>query len=468
MPTVAASLTSTITATLSPITTLTMTSTLTQFSGAPGIGDSYYPNMGNGGYDVQDYVIALDVIPLTNDITGSVTITAEALEHLDAFNLDVHRLGIASVSVNGRDAFFALDEDELTVTPSKALNEGDSFTVVIEYHGSPRLFYSDAAPFPMGWSHTDNGAINVFGEPEAAMTWFPNNNHPRDKATYRFEITVPKPWIVAATGVLKDKRTQGDKTTFILEMDQPMASYLASINIDIYDLVAQTGPNGMLIRNYFPVDLPDEFRVNFAKLADMIAFFDDLFGPYPFEEYGVVVAAPDGLCSRTDLSYEAQTLSIHCPSEFMTSETVIAHELTHMWFGDSVSLENWQDIWLKEGFATYAQWLWESQNDPEIIAQLAREYQQFDIDTPYPVAEPSPDDIYTSESYFGGALVLQALREQVGEATFFDILRAYAERYRYDVAGTDEFIAIAEDVSGQDLTGFFEDWLYGDSLPGLP
>ena len=458
----------TLIATSTSFSTITATTTPVLISGAPGIGDTYYPNMGNGGYDVQEYVIALDIDPVGNDITGSVTISAMALEYLEAFNLDFHRLTVDSVNVNEEEAIFSRNEDELTIKPSKALEADKPFTVVVAYHGSPRLFRSDAAPFPMGWSHTDDGSINVFGEPESAMTWFPNNNHPRDKATYRFEITVPNPWMVAATGVLKETNVNGDHTTFIWEMDQPMASYLASINIDQYDLVTQTGPNGMTIRNYFPVDLPSENRTDFKKLADMIDFFDDLFGPYPFDEYGVVVAAPDGLCAETDLSLEAQSMSIHCPSEFMTSETVIAHELTHMWFGDSVSLENWQDMWLKEGFASYAEWLWETKNDSNDIALLAREYQNFRFDTEFPVAEPSPDDLYTGESYLGGAMVLQALREEVGEETFFDILRTFTKRYQYAVAGTDEFMAIAEEVSGKYLQPFFEKWLYSDILPKLP
>jgi len=455
-------------ATSSLLSTLTATTTPVLIAGAPGIGDTYYPNMGNGGYDVQDYVIALEIDPLSNEIAGSVTITAVTLEYLEAFNLDFHRLTVDSVSVNDSSATFSRDNDELIIMPATALEADESFTIVVTYHGSPKLFRSDAAPFPMGWSYTDDGSINVFGEPEAAMTWFPNNNHPRDKATYRFEITVPNPWIVAATGVLKDTQTNGDHTTFIWEMNQPMASYLASISVDKFDIVTQTGPNGMTIRNYFPTDLPSEYRTGFKQLANMINFFDDLFGPYPFDEYGVVVADPDGLCAEIDLSLEAQSMSIHCPSKFMTSETVIAHELSHMWFGDSVSLENWQDIWLKEGFATYAEWLWESKNDSNKIARLAREYQQFQFDTEFPVAGPSPDDLYTGESYVGGAMVLQALREEVGKEIFFNILRTYTERYRHGNAGTDEFIAVAEEVSGQDLTFFFEDWVYGDTLPKLP
>ena len=161
-------------------------------------------------------------------------------------------------------------------------------------------------------------------------------------------------------------------------------------------------------------------------------------------------------------------MTIHCPSAFMTSEVVIVHELAHQWFGDSVSLENWQDIWLKEGFASYAEWLWQTRNDPEKMIDVAKVNTKFFIDSDYPVVAPSPKDLYTDESYTGGALVLQALRMEVGDEAFFNILRTYTERYRYKYAGTDEFIAIAEEVSGKNLKEFFDDWLFSETLPELP
>lgn len=447
---------------------LTITPSPMPVNGAPGIGDTYYPSMGNGGYDVQRYVITLDVDPTTNDINGSVTIQATATEFLASFNLDFHALTVDSVTVNDETAKSSRNEDELTITPSEPLEINKPFTVVIEYHGSPELFISQAAPFPMGWSHAKDGAINMWGEPEAAASWFPNNNHPRDKATYRFEITVPDPWMVAATGTLKETKKNNDQTTFIWEMEQPMATYLASINIDRYDLVTQTGPNGLIIRNYFPVDLRKPYRIDFDIIPEAIDFFDDLFGPYPFEEYGVVVAAEGGLCEKVELALEAQSMSIHCPSAIMTSERVIAHELAHQWFGDSVSLENWQDVWLKEGFAAYAEWLWQSKNDPAAMQRIAKSEEQMFFDSDYPVADPAPKDLYTQESYTGGALVLQALRLEVGDETFFKILRAYAEQYRFGYAGTDEFIVVAEEVSGQDLKSFFDAWLFSKKIPELP
>ncbi len=435
--------------------------------GAPGIGDPYYPTLGNGGYDVQNYTISMDVDPAANTVTASTTITANATEFLSSFNLDFHGLTIDSVTVNDVDAKYSRNGDELTITPAAPLQENKSFTAVVQYHGTPETITSGGLS-GMGWNHAESGAINVWGEPDAASTWFPSNNHPRDKATYRFEVTVPDPWVVAATGTLQETKPNEGKTTYIWEMNKPMATYLASIDIDQYKLSTQKGPAGINIRNYFPKDLPLSYRGQFMAIPDMIDFFDKFFGPYPFSEYGVVVAAKDGLCTNSPVSLEAQTLTVHCPTDFMTSAVVIAHELAHQWFGDSVSLENWQDIWLKEGFATYASWLWLSKNDPATLKQIATDNATHFSDTPYSVAEPSPANLYTDESYTGGALVLYALQQEVGDETFFKILQTYAKKYQYGNASTENFIAVAEEVSGKDLSSFFETWLFSKQLPQLP
>jgi aminopeptidase N len=224
----------------------------------------------------------------------------------------------------------------------------------------------------------------------------------------------------------------------------------------------------MKIRSYFPPNYSSQLKSGFDILPAAIEFFDNLFGPYPFDEYGVVISDKTPPCSIVDTALEAQSMSIHCPSVVMASERVIIHELAHQWFGDSISLENWKDIWLKEGFASYSEWLWDSKNDPDELSRIARLNKERFFDSNIPVGEPPPDNLYTDESYKGGALVLEALRLKVGHETFLKILKTYADRYRYGNAGTDEFIALAEEVSGQDLTEFFDQWLFGERLPNLP
>jgi aminopeptidase N len=435
--------------------------------GTPGIEDPYYPTWGNGGYDIQHYTIAMNVNPTANTVTGTTTITANTTEALSSFNLDFLGLTIDSVTVNGNDATYARSADELIITPSAPLEADQPFTTVVQYHGTPATVTSGGLS-GMGWSHGESGVINVWGEPDAASAWFPSNNHPRDKATYRFEITVPDPWMVAASGTLKETNPNGGKTTYVWEMDQPLATYLASISIDQYELATQKGPDGVTIRNYFPKGVASTYRSPFDKLPAMIDFFNGYFGPYPFSEYGVVIAGEDGLCNDVQIALEAQTMSIHCPVDSMVTETTISHELAHQWFGDSVSLENWKDIWLKEGFATYASWLWGAQGDPVHLKRIASYTSKQFFDSEYSVAQPSPDELYTNESYDGGALVLYALQQEVGDETFFKILRTYAKRYQYGNAGTDEFVAVAEELSGKDLQSFFDAWLFSEKMPDLP
>ncbi len=450
------------------INTLGCQASPTPVNGAPGIGDPYYPNLGNGGYDVQSYTIKLEIDPPTNTITGSTTILATTTEALVSFNLDFHGLTVDTVTVNKKVAQFSRKADELTITPAKPLKLNKSFTVVVEYHGLPELILSQAIPVEVGWAHANNGAINVLSEPEGASTWFPNNNHPRDKATYIFEITVPQPWIVAATGTLKETKKNGDSNTFIWEMAQPMATYLASINVDQYELFTQSGPNGMTIRSYFPIDFPSSQRLGANILPAAIDYFDGLFGPYPFEEYGIVIANTEGLCKDSDFALETQSMSVHCPSITMTSEVVIVHELAHQWFGDSVSLENWKDIWLKEGFATYAEWLWTTRNRDLNTLNRVVKAQMVGYYPGTATGDPPVGDLYRNEVYKGGALVFHALRLTVGEDMFFKIIQTYLEKYRGNYAGTDEFIALSEEISGQDLQEFFDSWLLDNKLPAMP
>ena len=214
---------------------------------------------------------------------------------------------------------------------------------------------------------------------------------------------------------------------------------MTALNIDEYVIETEQGPDGVLIRNYFPPDFPEASKAGIDQIADMLAFFSDRFGPYPFEAYGsVIVDIPDdGVAAM-----ETQTLSQHGENEFALSETIIAHELAHQWFGNSVSLENWQDIWLKEGAATYAEWLWmDHKEGADALDAKVRRVYPFEAFSPNPPGNPSPTNLYTNTVYDRGALTFHALRLRVGDEVFFQILRTYTERFRYGNASTADFIA---------------------------
>jgi len=217
----------------------------------------------------------------------------------------------------------------------------------VSYSGMPGEFNRRGDGYPVSWNSYDDGVM-VAGEPAGSSGWYPVNEHPLDKATYSYRITVPAPYSVAANGQLINTISNPDDTsTFVWKSAWPMASYLATVNIAVFDVETEDGPNGVLIRNYFEENISQRTRSTFDRQAEMIEFFNEVFGPYPFSAYGAVV-------HNLDLGFalETQTLSLFGRR---TGEGVVAHELAHQWFGNSVSLKSWQDIWLNEGFASYAE-----------------------------------------------------------------------------------------------------------------
>lgn len=433
-------------------------------AGAEGIGDAYYPQLGNGGYDVLHYTLELSIDPQSNTLSGDCSIEAQATQPLSAFNLDFSGLTIERVTVNQRKAKYLQNERELTITPARPIDDGDVFTVTVTYSGSPEATPSPGIWWSSGWHHNNENEVYVSSETAGSANWYPVNDHPLDKAAYTFRITVPKPYVVAANGLLQGELDNGDTMTYIWEAAQPMASYVVGLNIAEYVVETEQGPDGVFIRNYLPPDFPESSKAVIDPTADMLAFFSERFGPYPFEAYGTVIVDIDEFGAM-----ETQTLSQHTEEDYSLNEYVIAHELAHQWFGDSVSLESWQDIWLKEGAATYAEWLWLEHNEGvNAIDTKVRSIYPFQAFTPNPPGNPLSTNLYTSVIFDRGALTFHALRLRVGDDVFFKILRSYTERFRYGNASTADFIAVAEEVSGQALSGFFDSWLYDLQIPPIP
>jgi aminopeptidase N len=438
-------------------------------AGSTGAGDPYYPELGNGGFDVMHYDVTLTVDPATNQVNAETKLRARATEPLSSFSLDFGALTVDEVRVNGAPAQYRHDYLELFITPTSTLPAGQDFEVAVRYHGQPGLS-PDVTTKPLvadiGWWHDKDGTINVISEPSGARSWFPGNDHPSDKATYRFDVTVPKPWIVAASGQLKEQTEVGDRTRYVYQMDSPMAMYLASIDIGKYEINRLEGPNGVLIRSYFPPDYLPGMRDHFKQLPQMMEYLETLFGPYPFKEYGVLIASHSfPLCSGYGTAAEIQTLTVHCPQPTMAADQVIVHELAHQWFGDSVSLKEWRDVWLKEGMATYAEWMWQTREKDAATLDEVVKVHLADYKPEAPVADPSPTQLYRREVYDGGAFVFHALRREIGDEPFFKILRTYLERYKGSSASTDDFIAVAQEVSGRDLRAQFDQWLYKVGAP---
>jgi aminopeptidase N len=435
-------------------------------AGSDGIGDPYYPTMGNGGYDVLNYDLAIDVDMDVETISATAKIQAVARQALRQFNLDFVGFEIASLKVNGRDAGFSRADGELIIQPAEALADGTEFTVEVGYAGRPGEgeAYGDIE-FLEGWNFYPDGVI-VAGEPTGAETWYPANNHPSDKATFAFHITVPKPFIVAANGILKERTDHGGTWTYEWVMDDPMASYLATIAISNFEIRETKSQTGILVRDYLDADIRDAVEDSTSVLPAALDFFSGIFGPYPFDASGVVVHE-----LNLPFSLENQTLIVM--GYTFAYEVVVVHELAHQWYGDSVSVASWKDIWLNEGFASYAETLWweHTQGAGALKEDLISRYEYLEsipASRMDPIGDPGPDHLFDPEVYDRGALTLHALRLKAGDKAFFRILQEYFSRYRDANASTGDFTALAEEISGQELDGFFQDWLYETDLPDIP
>lgn len=431
--------------------------------GASGVGDPIFPLLGNGGYDVQHYTIDLSVDAARNEIAGATTIRSEAIHPLRSFHLDLAGLKVEEVTVNGAQASFERNGQELTIIPSSPLNAGTLFTTFVTYAGTPTpIEDADLGFVAQGWNWRD-GVFFVVSEPQGAMTWYPVNNHPIDKATYTLRITVEEPNVVAANGVLVEEIDHGDRRTFVWEMVQPMASYLTTVVIGDFVRVEETASTGVTIRHYFPPRYADQLTQAFANTDEMLTFYSDLLGTYPFDAYGAAV-----MPFPLSFALETQTLSIFGLD--MATEGVNAHELAHQWFGNAVTLASWNQTWLNEGFATYLQRLW-------LEHKLGREFLETGMRRYYAMLSamktPAPGNVdarslFSLSVYERGAWVLHALRLRIGDERFRQFLRTYFTRFKDGVASTEDFIAVANEVSEQDLTDFLQSWIYDENLPPIP
>ena len=426
--------------------------------GSPGLGDPFFPLAGNGGYNVSHYGLSLSYEPSTNQLSGTATISATATQDLSRFDLDLRGFTISRLDVAGRAATFSRDGQELVVTPRTGIRTGTSFTIVVAYGGTPTVV-TDPDFSIEGWVPTDDGAF-VVGEPQGSPAWYPVNDNPRDKATYDFSVRVPAGLTVMANGVLQSHDTSGGRTTWVWRESDPMAPYLATATLGRFDLDVSTAGG---VPSYVAVDPQLPAGNVLRKLPDIVAFYSSIYGPYPFTAAGAIVDS----ARAVGYALETQTKPVF---DRMPDEATLAHEQSHMWFGDSVTLTQWPDIWLHEGFATWSEWIWSEHEGNSSAHQIfEHEYNtpanQTSFWTPPPGDPGTPFYLFNGTIYDRGAMTLQALRERVGDLTFFQIMRSWAAQHRHGNATTAQFIALSEQLSGMDLDHFFDVWLYEPEKP---
>lgn len=434
-------------------------------AGAPGLGDPYFPMEGNGGYDVDHYDLAVHIEPKGRPaLRGTARITARATQDLDSFDLDLQGLTVRHLRVDGHPAAYHRDGQELVITPPVGIRAGHGFTVTVTYDGTPAppsaamLFGSQ-----YGWIATDDGVL-VATEPDAASTWFPSNDHPRDKATYALDVTVPSGLFAVSNGELVGQRSAAGHTTYQWRQRRPMATYLATATVGHFDVHRGHTPAGVpLLVAVDPRERAGS-RTLPATTAAIVDYWSELFGRYPFDSTGGVAEhVPD-----LHFSLETQNRPLYGGSP---PPGLAAHELAHQWFGDSLTVRSWSDTWLNEGFATFGTWLWSEHTGGNSAQQAFDEvYAHYPADAKFwqtIIAAPGRSSMFASAVYQRGAMTLQALRRRLGDATFFRIMRTWTSRYRYGTVTTADFVALAESMSGQDLRQFFQVWLFTPTRPAL-
>ncbi|MGV9521391.1 M1 family metallopeptidase [Streptomyces griseus] len=432
--------------------------------GAVGLRDPYFPGLGNGGYDVTHYGLELDVDPAAGQLRGTATITARATQDLSAFHLDLLGLDVESATVEGRRAAVNRAGKELTLRPAAGaesrLRKGRTFTAVVRYSGSP-LTVTDPDGSKEGWLPTADGAV-ALGEPTGSMAWFPGNHHPSDKAAYDIGITVPEGLAAISNGELVSRRTANGRTAYRWRTAEPMASYLATVAVGRFATEQSVTPDG--VRLFTAVD-PESAAASedvLARMPAVLKWAAGKFGPYPFSSAGAIV-------ERTgDSSYalETQNRPVY-PGPPDTA--LLVHELAHQWFGNSVTPKTWRDMWLNEGFATYAEWLWAADHEDVPVEESFREAYEDDANWAFPPADPPTAAELSEPPVYGrGAMAVHRIRLAVGDdAAFFALVRGWTQKYRHGNAATDDFTAYVEEETGRDLGRLWDAWLYGGSRPPL-
>ncbi|MEA5454516.1 M1 family metallopeptidase [Sinomonas sp. JGH33] len=443
-------------------------------NGAPVL-DPYTPGHGTAAYRVERYDLELDVKVSSNHLSGRTHIHAEARERLDAVTLSLVGLRASKISLDGaKPRHWTQRGDQLIITPRNPLPKGRGFDLDIRYEGSPRPL--DGRWGEVGWEELDDGIL-VAGQPVGAPTWFPCNDHPSQKAAFGITVTAEAGYRVVSNGVLTAHRMRSSRETWVYEQSEPMSTYLATVLIGRYrelDLgrLPNRGSGRVRVLATVPPKLRAEASAGLRDQVRMVKLFSELFGPYPFRDYTVVVTEDE-----LEIPLEAQSLSIVGRNHIKRTwdaQRLLAHELAHQWFGNSVTVRRWEDIWLHEGFACYAEWLWSEEAGVASVRERAAAAWKLLASRPQDlvIGSPGPACMFDDRVYKRGALALHAVRRAVGDDRFFRSLRAFASEYRHRLASTADFIEILDRVCAGarkfSAAAVLRPWLYERSLPAAP
>ncbi len=426
--------------------------------------DEYLPKNGDPGYQVSRYELNLEYRVSTNRLSGSATITAVTLSELQQLSLDLSSaLTVSKVSINGkRAAQFSCRGGKLRIRLAEKLATGVALSIVVRYGGTPKPLRSLWGE--VGFEELTDGAL-VAGQPNGAASWFPCNDHPSAKAAFHIQISTESRYRAVANGRLLSRQVRASQTVWTYEQPEPTSTYLITLQIGEYE-AARLSRTPVPMQAALPARLRRNFGHDFGRQPEMMQLFVDLFGPYPLANGYTIVVTDDPL----EIPLEAQGISIfganHCDGT-RASERLVAHELAHQWFGNSVTAGQWRDIWLHEGFACYAEWLWSEHSGGSSADELARRYHAALRQKPQDLllADPGPARMFDDRVYKRGALTLHALRGRLGHEKFFALLKDWTSRYRHGTAVTEDFTGLAANYSNEPLRPLWDAWLYSTKVP---
>jgi hypothetical protein len=436
-------------------------------AGLPTAGDPMTPELGNSGIDVQHYTLSLDLDPTAGTIAGTVDLDIRATyQGLISFTLDAYQLEIDAITVDEVDVPFTIQESKILIQLLAPLDYGTEFQARITYHVQPQPYRSAYLPYFDLGMRVQEGVMYSMDEPDASHSWFPCNDHLSDRASYDFYLRVAQPLEAIANGDLIDVTPDGETQVYHWQMADPMATYLVVVVVGEYEKIDTPTLGDVVIRNYVAPDEIQAADTVFDYTGEALQTFEQWFGPYPYTVYGHVVVPPGAMAMET------QTMSTMPDAILSGSEMdafiIITHELAHQWFGNTVTPGSWSDIWLNEGFATYSEWLIQADRYGPDAATAARQTSEQTLLTDNritPLSTPDPAELLGVASYDKGGWVLHMLRQQIGDDAFFTLLRTYIDTFRNRPATTVDFWRLAEEVSGQDLDWFFQQWLMQGGIP---
>jgi aminopeptidase N len=422
--------------------------------------------------DVLHYNLVLDVDIPAETLSAAAQITLKMLEPADSVALHFVGMEISGINEGANARVFQRVDSFLIVALGRTAPAGEVITLAVSYHGKPtrasggfgRGMYIDP-------SSDDDAVTYTCNAPWAAKYWFPCQDNPADKATMEMSVTVPEGYEVISNGTLASADRSGSSWTFHWQEHHPIATYLiafaASKN---YALTTDTASiDGTPLPIYHWVLRKDSAQVThkLMRAKEIVEYFSELFYPYPFldEKYAHVHFPVRG-------AMENQTCThINTHISWGDWDVIVAHELSHSWWGNSTTCRKLKHMWLNEGFATYCEALWIEHRDGPAAYQ---EYYEQEIagvylgdfqSRRYPILDPPWERIYSPLTYEKPASVLHMLRRIVGDDDFFTVLRTYGERYQDSTALSEDFEAVVDEVTGQDYSWFFNQWL---RAPGHP